>query len=97
MGIILFFCADPALAMANNVNCPPAIEEMALSLTSYWFFGPDDEPIPWNGQADGDPERYANSHPTSADHAWQVSACISDWTTLYWTTAVSFTWGSQQR
>lgn len=97
MGIVLFICADPALALANNVNCPPAIEDMALSLTSYWFFGPDGEPVAWNGQADGNPEGYANSYPTSPDHAWRVSACISEWTTLYWTTAVSFMWGSQIR
>jgi hypothetical protein len=69
---------------------------MPLSVTAYWFFGPDGEPIPWNGQADGSPEAYANMQPTSPDHAQKVGACIQDWTLFYWTTAVSFVWQGQE-
>ena len=97
MSIILFICADLALAQANNVNCPPPLDEMALSLTNYWFYGPDGEPVAWEGQSDGDPSVYANSYPTSPEHEWLVSACIGDWTKLYNTTAVSFYWEGEWR
>jgi hypothetical protein len=75
---------------------------MPLSLTNYWFFDSDGNPVPWAGQANGEPERYANLYPTSAAHEWRVAGCIQGWTKLYegewsWTTAVSFTWGGEDR
>jgi hypothetical protein len=84
------------------VTVPPPISQMPLSLTNYWFFDSDGNPLPYGGQANGEPERYANLYPTSADHEWRVAGCIQDWTKLYegwdsWTTAVSFTWQGEAR
>lgn len=97
MEVILFICADPSLALANNVYCPPPMADMALSLTSYWLFDDLGQPVAWGGQADGDPFVYANMYPTSPDHAWNVAACIGSWTRRYHTTAVSFFWGGAWR
>ena len=70
----------------------PPVEEMPLSITSYWLFNDSGVSVPWGGQADGDPTVYANMMPTDPAHAEQVGACIGDWVTLGYTTAVSFTW-----
>jgi len=91
------FCADPLLAQANHIECPPPLGEMALSLTNYWLFDEVGTPLAWGGQADGDPYHYANMQPTSAAHDWQVSACIGDWTKFYHTTAVTFWWQGEWR
>ncbi len=71
---------------------PPPLEEMPLSITSYWLFDATGAPVAWEGQANGDPWHYANLEPTSPSHARQVAACIQPWTRFGWTTAVSFWW-----
>lgn len=68
------------------------LEELPLSVTSYWPFDENGHAVAYGGQADGNPHVYANMMPTSPDHAHQVAACISDWTTLGHTTAVTFWW-----
>jgi hypothetical protein len=95
-------CAIAVMAGALDAMQPPPIEKMPLSLTSYYFLDEDGEPVAWNYQANGDPGRYANMYPTSANHEWKVAACIQDWTKLWqgefsWTTSVSFMWDSVER
>lgn len=87
---------------------PPPLTEMPLSLTNYWFFDSDGNPVAWNGQANGEPDLYGNLYPTSASHEWQVAGCINAWTKLYiepgedeepfdsYTTAVSFWWNGER-
>lgn len=75
---------------------PPPIEQMPLSVTSFWMFDDNGNPVAWGGQANGDPGHYANGEATSPAHAGKVAACIQDWTLLNWTTAVSFWWGGEQ-
>ncbi len=75
----------------DNVQ-PPLVEAMLLSITSYWLFDDAGQPVAWDGQADGDPHHYANMVKTDPAHAGTVAACIGEWVTLGWTTAVSFTW-----
>lgn len=87
----IWFLILAALAQAQ----PPPIEQMPLSVTSYWLFDEAGQPVAWDGQADGDPHHYANMQPTSPGHANQVGACISDWTRFNWTTSVSFVWQGQ--
>jgi hypothetical protein len=74
---------------------PPPLQEMPLGLTNYWFFDENGRPVAWNGQANGQPDYYANMYPTDAAHNWHVAGCIQDWTKIYhgqgsMTTAVSF-------
>ena len=80
----------------SQVTQPPPVSEMPLSVTSFWFFDADGNPVAWKGQANGDPYHYANTEPTSADHAGKVAACIQEWTTFGWTTAVTFMWYGEQ-
>ena len=80
----------------SQVTQPPPVEQMPLSVTSFWFFDADGNPVAWQGQANGDPYHYANTEPTSADHAGKVAACIQEWTTFGWTTAVTFMWYGEQ-
>ena len=80
----------------SQVTQPPPVSEMPLSVTSFWFFDADGNPVAWQGQANGDPYHYANTEPTSADHAGKVAACIQEWTTFGWTTAVTFMWYGEQ-
>ena len=89
-------CLALAITGALEQIQPPPIEEMPLSLTNYWFFDSDGNPVPYGGQANGDPYHYANTEPTSADHAGKVAACIQEWTTFGWTTAVTFMWYGEQ-
>lgn len=81
---------------------PPPLQEMPLGLTNYWFFDKNGRPVAWNGQANGQPDYYANMYPTDAAHNWHVAGCIQDWTKIYHgqgsvTTAVSFWWHGEQR
>lgn len=80
----------------ESLTAVPPIEGMPLSLTSYWFWDEDGQPVAWAGQADGDPFHYANMVETDPAHAGKVGACIGAWVTRPWTTAVSFTWQGQQ-
>ena len=75
---------------------PPPVGEMPLSITSYWMFDDNGNPVAWEGQANGDPGHYANGEATSPDHACKVGACIQDWTLLNWTTAATFWWQGEQ-
>lgn len=101
-------CLGLLLAGAvDGVTQPPPLEQMALSLTNYWFFDSAGAPVAYEGQADGDPSVYGSLYPTSAGHKWQVAGCIGGlkdspwpaWTKTYlgpdavsYTTAVSFLW-----
>ena len=85
-------CLAVAIAGVLNQLQPPPIESMPLSVTSYYIFDDEGHVVAWEGQADSDPSVYANMQPTSPADAGKVAACIGDWVTLPWTTAVSFTW-----
>ena len=85
-------CLIIALAGAMQQLQPPPVDEMPLSVTSYWLFDDSGNPVAWGGQADGDPHHYANMYPTSPDHAGKVGACISAWVKRGWTKAISFLW-----
>lgn len=89
-------CLVLAIAGALESTQPPPVADMPLSVTSYWIFDDSGVPVAWNGQANGDPDHYANGEATSPDHAGKVAACIQDWTLLGWTTAVTFWWGGEQ-
>ena len=75
---------------------PPPIEQMPLSITSYWLFDDVGTPVAFGGQADSDPTVYANMVQTDPAHAGEVGACIQSWVTRPYTTAVSFTWQGQE-
>lgn len=90
-------CIYTVLAVVEGLNCPPPLEDMPLSLTSYWTMDSDGNYVPWNGQADDTPHLAANGTLLTPDMAWQTSACISDWTTRYWTNTVIFWWNGEQR
>lgn len=90
-------CMFMILAAVEGLNCPPPIEEMPLSVASYWTMDEDGNYIAWNGQADDSPELAANGTYLTPDLAWQAGACISEWTTRYWTTSVVFQWGGEVR
>ena len=86
------------MAIAGTVQigtAVPAVEDMPLSVTSYWLFDDTGQPVAWGGQADGDPLHYANGQTTSPDDAGRVAACIGEWVKRGYTTAVSFTWQGQ--
>lgn len=88
-------CLALAIAGALEAMQPPPVDQMPLSVTSYWLFDDSGTAVAWNGQANGDPNHYANGEATSPAHAGRVAACIQDWTRLGWTTAVSFWWDGQ--
>lgn len=100
-------CLAIALTGITEQLKPPPIEQMPLALTNYWFFDSSGNPVAWNYQANGEPDEYANLYPTDPSHAWQVAACIQDWTKLYvepepgyiapYTTSISFWWNGQER
>lgn len=89
-------CAALFVAGTLGQLQPPPIEAMPLSLTSYWLFDDTGQPVAWSGQADGDPGHYANMVHTDPAHAGKIGACIGEWVTMPYTTAVSFTWQGQR-
>lgn len=100
--MIVYTCTNAACLLlaisgaVEAVTAVPPLESMPLSLTSYWMFDDDGQPVAWGGQANDDPGHYANGEVAVPEHAGNVAACIQDWTLFYWTTAVSFTWQGQQ-
>lgn len=90
-------CLYAVLALVEGLNCPPPVHTMPLSLTNYWTMDEEGRYIPWNGQADDSPHLAANGKLLTADSNWLSAACISEWTTIGWTTEIRFTYGGQER
>lgn len=86
------YCIPLIVSVALESMQQPPLDQMPLSITSYWLFDENGRPTAWGGQANGDPYHYANGEETSADHAGRVGACIQDWTLYNWTKAIRFTW-----
>lgn len=79
----------------QSIGPRPPLDAMPLSVTSYWFYDEDGQPVAWKGQADGDPSIYGNSYPTDISHAGRVGACIQELVRRVTTHAFTFTWRGQ--
>lgn len=52
----------------------PAETVVCWSVTNYWPFDEEGNPVPWGGQADGSPSYTANGYHITPEHDWHVAA-----------------------
>lgn len=69
----------------------PPLSQTPLHVTNYWVFDENGEYLPgYMGQCDSDCSATATGFVLEQEDRGQVEACISKWTRLYWTTALTF-------
>ncbi|TXH17228.1 MAG: hypothetical protein E6R03_04300 [Hyphomicrobiaceae bacterium] len=73
------------------------MNEIPILLTNYWPLDEDGQFVPWNYQADATPHLTANGTELSRELEWLVAACIDEWNSIGWTTAVSFYYDGEYR
>ena len=72
---IIAMCAlSLLLADANGLSCPPPPIDACWSVTSYWPFDEEGNPVAWGGQADDSPSYTANGTYITADDEWDIAA-----------------------
>ena len=71
-------CLSVLLATANGLECPPPIDQVCWSVSSYWPFDENGQAIAGNGQADSQPNYTANMTYITADDKWGIAAVPLD-------------------
>lgn len=94
--LIVPFCIHPNTTVCEVPEPPPPIEEMCLSVTSYWVWNDSGVMMDgWGGQCNEDCSYTASGHRLpylAQDFQGGYAACIQDWTKLkgYPTKVVTF-------
>jgi hypothetical protein len=71
-------CLSVLLATANGLECPPPIDQVCWSVTSYWPFDENGGAIAGNGQADSQPNYTANMTYITPNDEWSIAAVPFD-------------------
>lgn len=85
--LIVMECLNgPCGEAINPIDPPPPIEEMCLSLTSYWVWDETGNRLDgWEGQCDEDCSWTGAGYylpETSEEYSGGYAACVYDWTKL---------------